>query len=154
VYRARRPFHPERFWEILDAGCIGVLRAKGFVWLATKHDVIGLYSQAGNCVSTAPERYWFAALDPSELPKDEESRKAIERLWVEPYGDRMQELVFIGQGMDRGGMEAALASCLLTDEEMALGPEGWAKMPDPFGDWEIVEDFDDQRQEMITANLN
>ena len=140
VYRARRPFHPERFWEVLDAGCIGVLRAKGFVWLATKHNVIGMYSQAGNCVTTEPERYWFAALDPSEWPEDEESRKAIAQLWVEPYGDRMQELVFIGQGMDRAGIEAALEACLLTDEKMALGPNGWAGMPDPFGDWEVVED--------------
>jgi G3E family GTPase len=140
VYRSRRPFHPERFWEVLDAGCIGVLRAKGFVWLATKHNVIGMYSQAGNCVTTEPERYWFAALDKSEWPEDKESIQAIEQLWVEPYGDRMQELVFIGQGMDRAGIEAALRGCELTDEELALGPEGWATMADPFGDWEVVED--------------
>lgn len=140
VYRARRPFHPARFWELLDAGCIGVLRAKGFVWLATKHNVIGVYSQAGNCVTTEPERYWFAALDKSEWPEDEESLQSLERLWVEPYGDRMQELVFIGAGMDRAGIEAALEACLLTDAEMALGPEGWAGMEDPFGDWEAVEE--------------
>jgi hypothetical protein len=52
----------------------------------------------------------------------------------------MQELVFIGQGMDRAGIEAALRGCELTDEELALGPEGWATMADPFGDWEVVED--------------
>lgn len=140
VYRARRPFHPERFWQVIDEGCLGVLRAKGFVWLASKHNVIGLYSQAGNCVTTEPERYWFAALEKDEWPEDEESRKAIEQLWVEPFGDRMQELVFIGAGMDRAGIEESLHRCLLTDEEMALGPEEWARFADPFGDWEVVED--------------
>jgi G3E family GTPase len=135
VYRARRPFHPERFRRVLDEGCEGVLRAKGFVWLATKHDIIGAFSQAGNCVTTEPERYWFAAMPESEWPGDEESRAAIAGLWAEPFGDRMQEIVFIGAGMDRAGIERSLDECLLTDVEMALGEEGWAKFPDPFGEW-------------------
>ena len=140
VYRARRPFHPERLWRALDEGCLGVLRAKGFVWIASKHSVIGVYSQAGNCVTTEPERYWFAALDKSEWPEDPAARRSIEQLWQEPYGDRMQEIVFIGAGMDRAAIEESLGDCLLTDAEMALGPDQWALLPDPFGEWEVVEE--------------
>jgi len=141
VYRARRPFHPQRFHDALDNDFLGVLRAKGFIWLATKHDVIGVYSQAGNCVTSEPERYWYAALPKDEWPEDEASLSALAGLWMEPYGDRMQEIVFIGAGMDRAAIESALNGCLLTEEEMAMGPEGWkALFDDPFGDWEAVEE--------------
>lgn len=136
VYRARRPFHPERFWNVLDAGNIGVLRAKGFVWIATKHDLMGSYSQAGNCVSTQPERRWLAASPKQEWPDDEESLQYIDSIWREPYGDRMQEIVFIGVGMDRNSIELALQDCLLTDQEFEMGPEAWKSFPDPFADWE------------------
>jgi len=136
VFRARRPFHPKRLWDTLGETFEGVLRAKGFFWLATKHDIIGVYSQAGNCVNTEPQRYWFAAVDRSQWPEDEASLKALEQLWQEPYGDRMQEMVFIGIDMNRADIEARLNDCLLTDEEMQLGPEGWTAFEDPFGEWE------------------
>jgi G3E family GTPase len=136
VYRARRPFHPQRLWEALGEVFPGVLRAKGFFWLATKHDIIGVYSQAGNCVNTEPQRYWYAALPKEQWPEDEASLNALAGLWLEPYGDRMQELVFIGIDMEREAIEGVLNGCLLTDEEMALGPEGWRQWEDPFGEWE------------------
>jgi len=136
VFRARRPFHPKRLWDTLGETFEGVLRAKGFFWIATKHDIIGVYSQAGNCVNTEPQRYWFAAVDRSQWPEDEASLKALEQLWQEPYGDRMQEMVFIGIDMNRADIEARLNDCLLTDEEMQLGPEGWTAFEDPFGEWE------------------
>lgn len=136
VYRARRPFHPQRLWEALGEVFPGVLRAKGFFWLATKHDIIGVYSQAGNCVNTEPQRYWYAALPKEQWPEDEASLNALAGLWLEPYGDRMQELVFIGIDMGREEIEGVLNRCLLTDEEMALGPEGWRQWEDPFGEWE------------------
>jgi G3E family GTPase len=136
VYRARRPFHPQRFWDALGESFEGVLRAKGFFWLATKHDIIGVYSQAGNCVNTEPQRYWYAAVDRSQWPEDEASLKALEQLWLEPYGDRMQEIVFIGIEMNRAEIEARLNEALLTDAEMLLGPAGWSEYEDPFGEWE------------------
>jgi G3E family GTPase len=140
VYRARRPFHPQRFWDLLNDVFPGVLRAKGFFWLATKHDIIGVYSQAGNCVNTEPQRLWYAALPKDQWPEDEASLNALANLWLEPYGDRMQELVFIGVEMEREEIEASLNACLLTDEEMALGPAGWAQWSDPFGEWVNSED--------------
>jgi len=136
VYRARRPFHPRRLWDALDAGWDGVLRAKGFVWLATKHDIIGVYSQAGNCVTVEPARRWYAALPEDQWPEDEASLEAIAKLWQEPHGDRMQEVVFIGADMDRADIESRLNSCLLTDEEMSRPLEGWGVLvEDPFGEW-------------------
>jgi len=136
VYRARRPFHPQRFWDALNEVFPGVLRAKGFFWLATKHDIIGTYSQAGNCVNTEPQRFWYAALPRDQWPEDEQSLNALASLWHEPYGDRMQELVFIGIDLGREEIETALNACLLTDEELALGPATWAQWPDPFGVWQ------------------
>jgi len=138
VYRARRPFHPRRLWDALDLGWEGVLRAKGFMWLATKHDLIGVYSQAGNCVTLEPERPWYAALSKDQWPEEEASLAAIAKLWLEPHGDRMQEVVFIGSDMEREVIESRLNECLLTDEEMALPVEAWEVLfEDPFGDWEL-----------------
>jgi len=136
VYRARRPFHPQRLWDALSEVFPGVLRAKGFFWLATKHDIIGIYSQAGNCVNTEPQRLWYSALPKEEWPQDEASLSALANLWLEPYGDRMQELVFIGIDLGRQEIEAALNACLLNDDELALGPAVWANWGDPFGEWQ------------------
>ncbi|MFN3325674.1 MAG: zinc metallochaperone GTPase ZigA [Bryobacteraceae bacterium] len=138
VFRARRPFHPQRLWDALNQGWDGVLRAKGFCWLATKHDVIGSYSQAGNCVTLEPQALWYAAQPREQWPDEPEQIAAIERLWQEPYGDRMQELVFIGIEMDRTRIEADLEACLLTGAEISCGVEAWRELPDPFGEWSVT----------------
>jgi G3E family GTPase len=136
VYRARRPFHPERLNEALDEGWENVLRAKGMMWIASKHDWIGHYAQAGNCVGVEPVRRWYAASPREEWPEDTATLDALAKDWHPEYGDRMQELVFIGAGMDRAVIEEALNRCLLTDEEMAEGPAAWANYRDPLGSWE------------------
>jgi G3E family GTPase len=133
VYRARRPFHPQRFWDQINADWAGVVRSKGLFWLATRMDLNGVWSQAGGVCRVEPGAYWAAAL-PREAWLDDD-RELIESLWQEPWGDRRQELVLIGQEMDEAQLRAALDSCLLTDAELALGPEGWASFDDPFGDW-------------------
>jgi len=139
VYRARRPFHPERFWRALNQGWTGILRAKGFCWIATKHDVIGAFSQAGNCLTVEPQANWYAALSKDQWPETEEELRVLMSGWVEPYGDRMQELVFIGVEMDRAAIERGLDECLLTAQEMESGPAGWQHFPDPFAEW-VLED--------------
>ncbi len=136
VFRARRPFHPERLNEALDEGWENVLRAKGMMWIASKHDWIGHYAQAGNCVGVEPVRRWYAASPREEWPEDAASLDALAKDWHPEFGDRMQELVFIGAGMDQAAIEAALNGCLLTDEEMAEGPAAWATYRDPLGSWE------------------
>lgn len=136
VYRARRPFHPVRLNEALDEGWENVLRAKGMMWIASKHDFIGHYAQAGNCVGVEPVRRWYAASPREEWPEDTATLDALAKDWHPEYGDRMQELVFIGAGMDQPGIEEALNGCLLTDSELAQGPAMWANYADPFGSWE------------------
>jgi G3E family GTPase len=138
VFRARRPFHPERFWNFIHAGWPGLLRSKGYFWLATRHDIVGLWSQAGGTAEYRPIGYWWASrVGQSRWPQDPETRALIRREWAEPFGDRRQELVFIGQDLPRAEMRAALEEALLSDAEMALGPLGWrGRLADPFGNWE------------------
>ena len=138
VFRARRPFHPRRFREFMCADWPGLLRSKGHFWLATRHDVIGLWSQAGGSAEHRPVGCWWASAPLADWPEDKEARDGIMKDWQEPYGDRRQELVYIGQGLLRDTMLSALRACLLTDHEMALTPRGWAELEDPFAEWTTV----------------
>lgn len=137
VYRARRPFHPQRFADFLDNPEVWgrVLRSKGFFWLATRMDLTGLWSQAGGTASCEAAGTWYAALLRSEWPEDDETRRQIDRDWQEPWGDRRQELVFIGVGLDEAAMRAHLDAALLTDAEFASGPALWSTLVDPFPTW-------------------
>lgn len=141
VYRARRPFHPQRFWDFLHdsgdgGGWHGVVRSKGFFWLATRMDVTGIWSQAGGSASAEAAGMWYAALPKAEWPDDPEAHAQIEADWEEPWGDRRQELVFIGADMDRSAILEGLGSCQLTDAEMKKGPASWRKFSDPFPAWD------------------
>lgn len=79
---------------------------------------------------------WWAATPKPNWPADEEWRAGVMRNWTAPYGDRRQELVFIGTPeMDKDQTIAKLDACLLTGQEMALGPKLWAGLRDPFPGW-------------------
>jgi len=138
VYRSRVPFHPRRFFDLLSEPVTWqtVLRSKGFFWLASRMDESGLWSQAGGAASCAGAGTWFAALDDEELPDDPEELREMKAEWQEPWGDRRQELVFIGVGLDEAGLRAKLDMAVLTPAEMDRGPEGWADLDDPFPGWE------------------
>lgn len=136
VYRARRPFHPDRFHKFLTTNWLGVIRAKGFFWLASRMDFAGSMSRAGAIVRHEPAGVWWAATPKPQWPADEEWRAGVMRSWTEPYGDRRQELVFIGTPeMDKQQTIAKLDACLLTGQEMGLGPKLWAGLRDPFPGW-------------------
>jgi G3E family GTPase len=135
VFRARRPFHPKRFWDFIHQEWPGLLRSKGHFWLASRNDMVGLWSQAGGSAEYRPVGFWWAAAPKSRWPDDDEIWKAIMKEWQEPYGDRRQQLVYIGQNLPKEAMLKALNKCLLDDRELALGPEEWAKFPDPFPQW-------------------
>jgi G3E family GTPase len=136
VFRARRPFHPGRLFEALESDALDCLiRSKGFIWLATRHDEIGIWSQAGSIVTLEYGGEWWSVVPKSEWPDMPEERAEIQSQMEEPFGDRRQELVLIGQDMDRAQVEAVFNACLLTDQELALGTKGWRKFDDPFGDW-------------------
>lgn len=144
VYRDRRPFHPGRFWDFLHANWDGVVRSKGFFWLSSRMDVVGSWSLAGSSASAEPAGVWFAAVPKSEWPEDPEVRRDITSNWEDPWGDRRQELVFIGADMDRAALLAGLDRCLLTADELAGGPNAWATFSDPFSSW----DNDDGAEEV------
>lgn len=145
VFRSPRPFHPARFWAFLHREYPGLLRVKGYFWLATRPEVVGHWSVAGGRGMVSPAGYWWAAADRAYWPQDDESVALIREKWQEPYGDRRQELVFIGQGLPEVRMRAQLESCLLSKEEEDEGLESWRLLiPDPFPDWtEEVEDEPD-----------
>ena len=135
VYRERRPFHPERFRKFLSRSRKGLLRSKGYFWLATRMEVAGFWSQAGGAGRIEPSGYWMAALPQDDWPDDPEDREGIMQSWQEPFGDRRQELVYIGIQMNQERITQGLDACLLTDEETNLGPTGWSDFADPFGKW-------------------
>jgi G3E family GTPase len=137
VYRARRPFHPQRLWEQVDRGFPGVLRAKGFFWVATRPDLVGSWSQAGQLVEVNPAGFWYAVSPPDSWDVDDDQRAELEALWHPELGDRRQEIAVIGQGLDRLGLEALLDACLVTDEELRAGPALWSTFADPFPEWAL-----------------
>lgn len=132
VYSSRRPFHPYRLGEFLNSEWEGVIRSKGFFWFANHMDYSIEWSQAGASSNINVGPSWWCAVDKSEWPDDEQLRKDIEADWLEPFGDRRQEIVFIGTEMDRQWITDKLDHCLLTDAEMLGGESAWSQMPDPF----------------------
>ncbi|MGX1172091.1 zinc metallochaperone GTPase ZigA [Pseudomonas sp. R151218B TE3479] len=137
AYRARRPFHPQRFFNFIDRPWPNgkLLRSKGFFWLASKPEEAGSWSQAGGLMRHGFAGRWWRFVPKNQWPQDEESTAAIMKNWLAATGDCRQELVFIGQDIDFGQLAAELDACLLTDAEMALGVESWRLLPDPFGPW-------------------
>jgi len=120
VYRSDRPFHPERLQNMLQEGAplTGVLRSKGFVWSASDHSVSLEWSQAGVNMSLSPKGVWLK--EPrSQWPAWAEQYKHA------AYGDRRQELVFIGKDMDEAKIRKKLDEILVTEDEFILGPEVW-----------------------------
>ncbi|HRH81417.1 MAG TPA: zinc metallochaperone GTPase ZigA [Thiobacillaceae bacterium] len=135
VYRARRPFHPQRFWDLIHSEWDGVVRSKGWFWLASRPDFAGSWSQAGGACRHGAAGLWWSAVDAAQWPDDPDYRASIADKLDGPWGDRRQELVLIGMGMDEANLRARLDACLLGDVEMAAGPKGWASLPDPFPTW-------------------
>jgi len=137
AYRARRPFHPQRFFNFIDRPWTNgtLLRSKGFFWLASKHEEAGSWSQAGGLMRHGFAGRWWRFVPKSQWPQDEESIAAIMKNWLAASGDCRQELVFIGQNIDFALLATELDACLLTDAEMSLGIERWRQLPDPFGRW-------------------
>lgn len=135
VYRARRPFHPKRFHALISKEWPGVIRSKGYFWIATLPIFAFNWSQAGAVARHGRAGYWWAAVPKERWPTDPESIALINKNWAEGVGDARQELVLIGSGMDQEQITEMLDECLLTDAEMALTPEGWIKFDDPF-EWE------------------
>jgi G3E family GTPase len=108
VWRARRPLHPARFKAFIEGELPGVVRAKGFFWLATRMSWAGSWQLAGRVGRSEAAGFWWGALDPLRRPDDPEWRAGVKANRQEPYGDRRQEIVFIGAGMEEGPLRAGL----------------------------------------------
>lgn len=132
VYRSRRPFHPARLFQLLHQHWPGVVRSKGFLWVASRMDIILGWSQAGGSCRYDVAGTWWCTAPKEWWPEDDEDIAAIEGRFQDPYGDRRQELVLIGINMDRDGLTELFNSALLTEEEFAKGPEFWSTLEDPF----------------------
>ncbi|MCU0688501.1 MAG: GTP-binding protein, partial [Phycisphaerales bacterium] len=137
VFEARRPFHPQRLYDFIVGGGLKTVRSKGFIWLANRSDVAGLWSQAGGSFRLEPAGMWWAARSDGARPDEPEARGWLDKVWREPFGDRRQQLVMIGIAGQwvPAQQRAALEACLLTDREMAAGLPAWATLPDPFPAW-------------------
>ncbi|MFN4089879.1 MAG: zinc metallochaperone GTPase ZigA [Alphaproteobacteria bacterium] len=133
VYRARRPFHPERFHRFVNSEWPGVLRSKGVFWLATRPDWVGDLSQAGPLVRSQAMGFWWTAVPKARWPEDKAWRRHLREIWDPHFGDRRQELVFIGNAMDEAALRARLDACLVAED--AFRPEDWERLPDPFPTW-------------------
>ncbi|WP_257275826.1 MULTISPECIES: zinc metallochaperone GTPase ZigA [unclassified Endozoicomonas] len=136
-YTARRPFHPEKFYQFLhtarDYGKL--IRSKGYFWLATRPEFAGQWSQAGGIARYGFAGMFWKAIPKENWPTDEDYLASIKSNWVDPFGDMRQELVFIGQALDQQAITKALDDCLLTEGEVLKGKEHWATLSDPFPDW-------------------
>lgn len=135
VYRARRPFHPERFAQLVEQEWSGVVRSKGFFWLASRPTMAGSWSQAGAVARHGFGGYWWVTTPKKQWPTDPEGIAFIRKNWDPEVGDARQEIVMIGMNMNEEALTAAFDQCLLTDQEMAAGPNAWRRYKDPFPEW-------------------
>ena len=137
VYEARKPFYPKKFYDFLHNKDLSgkLIRSKGFFWLATRPMFAGNWSQAGGIAHHGFAGMFWKAIPKDRWPTDKETLDFINEKWIEPFGDMRQELVFIGQGLDKNKTIKLLDDCLLSDEDLLLGRKHWETFLDPFPKW-------------------
>ncbi len=139
VYRARRPFDPEKLHRFINSSWPGVIRAKGHFWLATRPEWVGELSQAGALVRHEAMGIWWANIPRSQWPDAPEWHALIKRNWHPAFGDRRQELVFIGAHMDETTIREWLDACLVPGDDDTFEPGLWRHLRDPFPEWKRAE---------------
>ena len=140
VFRARRPFHPRRFWTYVnELWPATVVRSKGLFWIASRPGEAISWSQAGGSVRAERAGNWWAAV-PAHIrkayPAWQEGEAHILAKWEEPYGDRLNELVVIGQDLDIPALTRELEACLATEADLSAHPIGLAWADDPWPQWQ------------------
>jgi G3E family GTPase len=119
TYKRQQPFHPERLRDYFEEATPGVIRSKGFCWMAHQWDWMIQWSQAGVLLQVTPAAPWLCCLPDEQWEPDEGvSRDEVRATWHPAWGDRMQELVFIGRNMNEAQITAQLDACLMTAEEL------------------------------------
>lgn len=136
VYRARKPFHPEKFALFTRTTWPGLVRAKGHFWLATRPDFAGEFSLAGAIARSEPLGLWWAAVPQNRWPDHPEMRRMITDIWDKAFGDRRQEIVFIGTHLEEARIRAALDLCLIdADTDVPFDASAYEDLDDPFPQW-------------------
>ena len=135
-YKARKPFYPQKFFDFLHNKNLSgkLIRSKGYFWLATRPQFAGHWSQAGGIARYGFAGMFWKAVPKENWPEDQDSLDSIKESWEEPFGDMRQELVFIGQVLDKKQVTEALNACLLTDDDLLQGKNHWSTFTDPFPD--------------------
>ena len=141
TYTARRPFLPEKFYNLLHSTekYGKLIRSKGFFWLGSRLEYAGQWSQAGGIARYGFAGMFWRSVPKQDWPTDEQTLASIKANWVEPFGDMRQELVFIGQGLDESAIKKALDECLVSEDDMLKGEEFWTNLDDPFPPWQEVQ---------------
>lgn len=139
VYRARHPFVPEKIKDVLNGPLPGVIRAKGHFWITSRPDWAAEFSLAGALSSVRPLGAWWTSVPEDRRPDHESARSYMQARWQEPWGDRRQEIVFIGSGIDWPTLKAKLDAALLP-EGLATGPDTLPDFPDPFPTWRNAQE--------------
>lgn len=135
VYRARRPFDPAKIQALFNGPLPGVIRAKGHFWIATRPDWVIEFSLAGALSSVSPLGTWWASVPRNRWPDDERALAYVKSHWSEPFGDRRQEIVFIGSGIDWPMLKSRLDTCLM-NAQAGDDLSAFAHLPDPFPNWQ------------------
>jgi len=132
VYRTHQPFDAQKLWDFFhdEENFVGVLRSKGFFWVAADHRVAYEWAQAGGVSNVNPTGMWLAAV-PRKLWADDDEQDTHEN-WHPRFGDRLQQLVFIGQQMDEPSLRARLDACLLDEKLAAANSKDWKGLSNPF----------------------
>ena len=140
-YLARRPFYPQKFYEFLHSTehYGKLIRSKGFFWLGSRLEYAGQWSQAGGIARYGFAGKFWKSVPKEHWPTEKEYLESIEESWAEPFGDMRQELVFIGQGLDKTAMIDALNDCLVSEEDLDKGEDFWESLSDPFPPWAEIE---------------
>ncbi len=137
VYRTAAPFEPAKLHAFFNKTWPNVVRAKGFFWIATRPQWCGEMSMAGALVRHGAAGYWWAAVPKKNWPTDPDHLKMIEKRMRGPFGDRKQELVFIGtKDMDEAAIRAELDGMLVNlPVDGKVDTRQWGKLADPFPEW-------------------
>ena len=113
VYYARKPFDINFFDDFVARKWPAqIIRCKGLCYFKNEKNICYVFEQAGKQVSLRNAGQWYATMPAFELRSFLEKNPKINKDWEEPYGDRMQKLVFIGQDLDKDAITKALDQCL------------------------------------------
>lgn len=125
VFRSTKPFDPKRFWNyVQDKFPNTIIRSKGLFWLASRPEQALVWSQAGGSLRADSAGVWWCSMPfekRTQFASFLENQQVIESSWSNTFGDRNNEIVFIGQDMDQEQIESDLKKCLLTREELVQG---------------------------------